>query len=350
MTLRKFQAEITSLCLLMSIAAVVQGQAKTSPGAAHQPAQPLRGPGSSEALFHGIEQVKIGDGGQGGWLFLPKDPSPGSAPVVIFCHGFSAILPPGYQAWIDHLVRRGNIVLWPNYQGSLRTPTRDFVPNAISGVKAGLEILEAGKLGTKPDLTRVAVVGHSAGGMVAAGIAASAIANGLPKIKALMPVEPGDSQRGGLASVPLADLSGLPSDTLMIILVGQEDTSVGTHDGERILHESVSVPASNKALFMLHSDAHGEPALVANHFTPSAKLNSDGSPVTEPVKTAVSRNTMDIGVVDALDYLGTWRLLDELLDAAFAVPQKTDLFENEGILFMGKWSDGVPIAPLTRLN
>ena len=186
--------------------------------------------------------------------------------------------------------------------------------------------------------------------MVAAGIAAGAEADGLPRIKAVTPVEPGDSQRGGMASVPLADLSHLPSDTLMIILVGQEDTSVGTHDGERILHESTSVPASNKALFMLHSDDHGSPALVANHYSPTAVLNVDGSYAKRPVKPAISRNRTGIGVVDTLDYFGTWRLLDELLDAAFATPENHHLFEDPAILNMGVWSDGVPVKPLTRLN
>ena len=315
-----------------------------------QPAQPPRGPGGREVSSHSVIRIKIADGGQGGWLFLPAKPNPPSAPVVIFCHGWSAILPRGYQAWINHLVMRGNIVLWPNYQSNLRTPTREFVPNAIVAVKAGIRLLQSGNYGVQPDLNRVAVVGHSAGGMVAAGIAAGATAEGLPKIKALMPVEPGDSQRGGMASVPLADLSRLSADTLMIILVGQEDTSVGTHDAERILHESTLVPASNKALFLLHSDDHGSPALVANHYTPSATLNPDGSFVKEPVKPAISRNTADTGVVDTLDYLGTWRLLDQLLNAAFATPENNQIFENPAILAMGMWSDGVAVRPLTRLN
>jgi len=132
-------------------------------------------------------------------------------------------------------------VLWPNYQESLRTPTAQFVPNAVAAVKAGLQMLRSGQYAAHPDLDRVAAVGHSAGGMVAAGIAVRAAAEGLPQIKALMPVEPGDGQRGGMASVPLADMSALPSDTLLLVLVGQEDTSVGTYDGERILHESVAV-------------------------------------------------------------------------------------------------------------
>ncbi|HTF68896.1 MAG TPA: alpha/beta hydrolase fold domain-containing protein [Edaphobacter sp.] len=338
------------LSLLTTLSVMAQTVAENNVLKPKPPVQALHGPGSSEVSSHSIVRVKIADGGQGGWLFLPAEPSPNKAPVVIFCHGWSAILPRGYQAWIDHLVMRGNIVLWPNYQDDLITPTRVFVPSAVAAIKAGLQILQSGQYSVRPDLGRVAVVGHSAGGMVAAGIAARATAEGLPKMRALMPVEPGDSQRGGVASVPLADLSTLPADILMIILVGQEDTSVGTYDGERILHESTSVPESNKALFMLHSDDHGSPELVANHYTPSATLDPDGSFAKEPYKPGSSRNTIDIGVVNTFDYLGTWRLLDQLLDAAFAPEGRNRLFQDPSILNMGTWSDGVPVKRLTRLN
>jgi pimeloyl-ACP methyl ester carboxylesterase len=224
------------------------------------------------------------------------------------------------------------------------------LPNAIVAIKAGLKMLESGQYSIQPDLNSIAVVGHSAGGMIAAGIAATAQSEGLPRIKALMSVEPGDSERGGIASVPLADLRSIPADTLMIVVVGQDDTSVGTHDGERILHESISVPSSNKALLMLHSDDHGSPALVANHYAPSAALNADGSFAKKPTKEALSRNTADIAVVNALDYMGTWRLLDQLLSASFANPPDTTLFQHPSILSMGAWSDGVPITPLSRLK
>jgi hypothetical protein len=101
---------------------------------------------------------------------------------------------------------------------------------------------------------------------------------------------------------------------------------------------------------MLHSDGHGSPALVANHFSPSAMVNPDGSYVKEPTRQAISRNTIDIGVVDALDYFGTWRLLDQLLDAAFQSPRKDQLLQDRAIFSMGNWSDGVPVRPLTRLQ
>jgi hypothetical protein len=44
---------------------------------------------------------------------------------------------------------------------------------------------------------------------------------------------------------------------------------------------------------------------------------------------------MNIGVVDSFDYLGTWRLLDQLLDAAFSQPPSDPLFKDPGILSMG---------------
>lgn len=132
---------------LMGFISTVSMTGQSPVTTATQPAQPAKGPGGSEGFAHTIERVKIADGGKGGWLFLPSTPTPAKAPVVIFCHGWSAILPRGYQAWIDHLVMQGNIVLWPNYQESLRTPTAQFVPNAVAAVKAGLQMLRSGRRG-----------------------------------------------------------------------------------------------------------------------------------------------------------------------------------------------------------
>src|SRR6185437_8632502 len=143
MSRKQWIAGTVILNLLMSAGAMAQGVENdvTKP---KQPPQPQHGPGSSEVFSHSVVRVKIADGGQGGWLFLPADPSPDKAPVVILCHGWNAILPRGYQAWINHLVMRGNIVLWPNYQDNLLTPTQQSVPNAVAAVKEGLHILQAG--------------------------------------------------------------------------------------------------------------------------------------------------------------------------------------------------------------
>ena len=58
------------------------------------------------------------------WLFVPTDPLPGTPragepfPLVIFVHGSGATNADPYLAWIEHLVRRGAVVLYPQYQGT----------------------------------------------------------------------------------------------------------------------------------------------------------------------------------------------------------------------------------------
>lgn len=49
------------------------------------------------------------------WLFEPDEPKPERAPVVVFSHGWIAVNPGVYGAWIEHLVRSGRIVIYSRY-------------------------------------------------------------------------------------------------------------------------------------------------------------------------------------------------------------------------------------------
>ena len=56
----------------------------------------------------------------------PPSRRPKTAPVVVFNHGWLAVNPGAYGAWIEHLVRSGRIVIFPRYQAddwSRRRPT-----------------------------------------------------------------------------------------------------------------------------------------------------------------------------------------------------------------------------------
>src|SRR5262249_36912618 len=91
-----------------------------------QPSQPATGPGGAEVAYDGIRAQHYGpqpDGAAeptGYWLFEPVGPHAGPAagplPLVLFLHGFDVTDPEIYHAWIDHLVRRGAIVIFPDYQ------------------------------------------------------------------------------------------------------------------------------------------------------------------------------------------------------------------------------------------
>ncbi len=64
-----------------------------------------------------------------------------------------------YGAWIDHLVRQGWLVLFPRFQEVNRTKPSDAPATAASLVKAALGEVADDKE-AKPDLSRVAMIGH----------------------------------------------------------------------------------------------------------------------------------------------------------------------------------------------
>ena len=147
-------------------------------------------------------------------------------------------------------------MVFPRYQHDVGTLPRDFLPNALFAIHDALTVLEAGAKHVRPDLKRFALLGHSAGGNLAAQIAAVSAdpASGLPEVRAVMLFMPGEV-------VPLREpkLSQIPASTLMIVAVGEDDLLVGDLRGRQIFSQSVAVPRSNKRYVVFRSDRHGSP-------------------------------------------------------------------------------------------
>jgi pimeloyl-ACP methyl ester carboxylesterase len=282
------------------------------------PKQPEKGPGGKEYAHKVSRQKSYGEGDTQYWIFEPDQPAPATAPVVVFCHGWSAMDPGSYGPWIEHIVRRGNIVIFPRYQANLLTPPADFTDNAIKSLyDAFSELAKDGHV--KPDLERVAAVGHSFGGVVCANLAALAQKKGLPKFKAVMPVEPGAGQFG---EGVFQDYKDIPADTLLLCVAGDDDNITHDTDAKRFFKESTTVAKANKNLLVISSDKHGKPGLSANHFVPSA-----------------------LGTGSPLQTYGLWKWFDALTDAAFFGKNRAYALGNTPEQrFMGKWSDGTPVA------
>jgi acetyl esterase/lipase len=289
--------------------------------------QPARGPGGAEYRHQRVAKHVYGTGARQYWIFEPDDARPASAPLIIFNHGWGALTAAPYDGWIEHLVKRGNIVVYPRYQENLRASPATFTANAIDAVKSAIATLEHEPGHVKPDLERVAVVGHSAGGNVSASMVALAAANGLPVPKALMCVEPGKTWNlAERTRIPLADLRNVPATTLILTVVGDQDRLARDVDAKRIFEEATHVPRENKNFVTLVSDAHGKPALAASHLA--------------PLSAAAQK-------ADALDYYGMWKLFDALSDAAFyGTHREYALGDTPEQRFMGTWSDGRPVKEL----
>src|SRR6185437_573144 len=320
------------------------------------PPQPLTGPGGKQYVHKSVTKNRYGKGGQEYWIYEPESPRPRTAPVIVFLHGWGGMNPLYYGAWLDHLVKRGNIVVYPRYQSNLLTPIKDFTPNTLAAVKDAVRRLRTERGHVTPDFSKFATVGHSPGGLLAANVAALASESNLPRVRAVMSVEPGITEAP--INVPLADLKKIPADTLLLAVAGDQDTLVRDTDAKRIYYESTRVSAANKDFITLISDSHGQPALQASHRAPTA-LNKDydsgegvgGAPAGRPDPigdTAISRRVRpETMMVNALDYYGTWKLFDALTDAAFTGKNREYALGNTPQQrFMGVWSDGVPVKEL----
>lgn len=295
--------------------------------------QPEDGPGGSKYAHEKVEVYTALEGGEHYWLYMPAEPRPKKAPVVVFVHGYGQLDPEGYDAWINHLCRRGNLVIYPQYQAHGLEPPTNYAPNAATSILDAFKYLEADAERVQPEKDKFAIAGHSAGGVTTANLAADWETLKLPKPKAVMPVQPGrafnsssKAQKNGL--IPLSDFSGIPEEALLLCVFGDSDHTVGSWCAKEFFVKATKVKPENKNLVEFVSSDYGKDAVVATHRTPAAP------------------STM-ADMVDIWDWYGYWKLLDGLTDAAFHgknreyalgdTPQQKD---------MGSYSDGRPFEKL----
>lgn len=311
---------LTILMLTAPMTSLVASSARTDPPT--PPGQPTDGPGGSNYTHKGYTMQHYGIGAWSFLLYEPTDPKPASAPVIVFNHGYTAVKPDSYQAWIDHLVKRGNIVIYPRYQAGVFIGTRHATMNAIWAVHHAIAILKTSGH-VAPDLDKFAIVGHSLGGGVTAEMAAKAKANNLPIPRAVMPVQPYIRN-----DTMLTNYHDIPAETLLLVVVGEDDHIAGQSFGKEIFTTADQIPLENKDYVIQRTDRHGSPALIADHLAPCCFVNTTST--------------------NAMDFYSTWKLFDALTDYAFyGTDHDYALGNTSQQRFMGLWSDGTPVRELT---
>ena len=285
-----------------------------------QPDQPISGPGGSDYLHNDVIKKRYNYGERQYWIFEPDEPKPESAPLIVFIHGGGAIHPIFYLEWIHHIVKKGNILVYPRYQLRLTGKFSNFFENTIQAVKDAIIELQSNEH-VVPLLDNFAIVGHSIGGGITAYMAAVAEDFNLPKPKGIMSVQP------SVPSGNLVDLSRIANETLMLVVVGEDDKHVGNKSAKTIFYDTTQIPTSQKDFIIQRTDKYGTPDLIANHL----------APVCLPI----------FNIVNAMDYYSTWKLFDALTDYAFyGVNKEYCLGNTSEQRFMGIWSDGTPVREL----
>jgi len=187
----------------------------------------------------------------GVWIFRPAGKP---KRLVIFFHGqggATETTPENHRAWIDHLVSKGAVVVYPRYE---MLYSASVLKAANAGIKTAADRLE---------LTGIPVLalGYSRGAAMAVEYAATAPGEHLPvptAIESVNPVPYGEQAR-------IVDLRPLRPKTLMAILVSDKDPHA-TDGASLLLHRlrDAGFPGQQVELNIAHS--HG--SFTADHLAP----------------------------------------------------------------------------------
>lgn len=340
--------------------------------AASPPAQPKSGPGAPLDATTEVVKRAVGRASTATYVYhlaaAPAEPRS----VVVLLHAWGAVNPVVYGGWIEHLARRGHLVLFPGFQQIGKTRPVEATDTAATLIKAALAEL-ASDPQARPDLGRVLYLGHSAGSAIAVNLASGARARDLPVPRLVFAVMP-----GGIASdeksrgIVLGDLSAVDPETAIVTIVGDREFIAADRASRRILREASSVPVSRKLFVRAASDDHGFPALSATLASPAspkegydmAAVKVQPDPPVDPRAPRFQRprwaadmvlsgeQTVLVGqlqrnVTDTLDYLSYWRVFDVVATTSLAGGDLAGLRTDTAFLDMGRWTDGWPVRRLS---
>lgn len=305
------------------------------------PIQPGSGPGGSDYAHNGVifSDFTSWLSADGYWLFEPNLPKPDSADVIVFNHGYGVFNPGPYGQWIEHLVRKGNIVIFPKYQLNDASLPNTYTPNAVTGILAAFDELQNNPARVKPRMEHFGIIGHSYGGVVTSNLATEYATYGTPKPQCFMLCQPGT---GGINSGRLSTYAGMDTDYNALIVVGNDDIVVGNTFGLEIF-DSTAISTSHKNYIIHYQDDHGSPVLEATHNEPLCSNNDyDGGTVS-----AVITGGYVASKQDAIDYYCYWKLADALLNCTFYGTNCEYAFgDTPEQRYMGQWSDGTDVIEL----
>ncbi|MFZ5643265.1 MAG: alpha/beta hydrolase [Bacillota bacterium] len=292
--------------------------------AASGPSQPTSGPGGSNYLYSSVKSENHGFGDRRYGIYEPSPKATTALPVIVFLHGYmsggSFLSDEGYREFINHMVKKGYIVIFPYYQGLLTLPC-DFESNAAYAIRSALKHIKSNpsdhaqpKYDSSGNMY-FGIAGHSAGGQTTANLAAAWSKDGIPKPKAICVIEPGVDYL-----IPWNNLGNIPSDIYMQVIVGDLDLVVFDRTARELWEKTPQIPASHKDWILMKSDCNGLNCLTADHFAPAAGL---------------------FFTPDALDFYGTYKWCVALMNYAnFGTDGTYALGNTADQRFMGLWSDG----------
>ncbi|MEA2232604.1 MAG: hypothetical protein QOD83_2420 [Solirubrobacteraceae bacterium] len=198
----------------------------------------------------GTLRTDVGRGASGAAIF--RRPGTAAGAVVVLLHGWGRTDPRIYAPWISHLVARGATVVFPAYQAAPYLDTVSPLANTLAAMTVALRKVSVAH-------GRLVVAGYSAGGALAADVAASARAAGLPAPAAVYSIYPGRSLPGIPLRIPRVSARNIPAGTRLVVLAGERDRVVGTRVARQIARTASRARVTLRTVRDDMVDDHGAP-------------------------------------------------------------------------------------------
>ena len=287
---------------------------------------------------------------------LPSDPGIEGVPLAILLHAFNNPSIESYSDWIDHLVGKGMVVAYIQYPTDVRPKEADtftlveengmsnwphHVPR-MHALQSAMDLLQEriddttrddfvnqtlGELKILPQ--HLWIGGHSLGG-----------AYSLQALQMALDKEWGnqtlvvDTEMASGRPVQenwLPNYTNLPENTLVHLVVSEDDMTVGQCDSVHHIELFNMVDDNHTLLIYIPSDRYGFPRLVATHYIPANEAHD---------------TLADWAMYRRIDAQADWVVAHSRGDLNTADFAYANLIDTPMLSDMGKWSDGTPVLPL----
>jgi dienelactone hydrolase len=294
-----------------------------------------------------INILTEGTGAQRSYAFIPNKPNGQNLPLIIFSHGWMGINPKNYGALIDHLVRRGSVVIYPVYQTDGNTPPQEITNTAAQSISKMLRKLNS----EFPDLIntdKTLYYGFSMGASMSINFAMNPSQYDLPNPKGLILVAPGDAHHvahGALAqSIVLKSIDQLPINLPIILMTGKEDVTIGVPMGHQ--YWNAICPQNRRKTFISWPSGKNESeSIAAGHGAPGAPDDRYDFPnIYGNVPHSIERidNFPISKSINNLDYYGQWKVITGFLDYLQHDKSMDWVFSSQGVVKdLGTFENGI---------
>ena len=264
--------------------------------------QPPTGPGSATYAHDSVAVFDYAQKQDGYWIFEPAAPKPKEANVIVFLHGYGGYNPMIYGQWIKHLVRQGNIIIYPRYQKNITKPhPKKFSKNVVIAIQNAIAQLQKDQH-ISPILKDLCMVGHSYGGTIAADLSVYWKAYQIPEPKGIFLCAPGT---GPFKAGKLDSYEGMSSSLNLLIFLNEKDHVVGDQLGLKIFETAIHTP--NRNLLKQYRDSENNIGAGHNE-SYCVDLDFDSG-----VRNYTAKRALRISKTNAVDYYGYWKLFDALI-------------------------------------